>query len=98
LIVEDNFYNVVPLKMLLRMTYSIQIERAENGKLGVEAYERNATKTCCRTYFKLIFMDIQMPIMNGYDSARGIIKAFERLAKEEETSHIKKPVIFAMTA
>mmetsp|Transcript_42814 Transcript_42814/g.56575 ORF Transcript_42814/g.56575 Transcript_42814/m.56575 type:complete len:84 (+) Transcript_42814:1309-1560(+) len=47
LIVEDNFYNVVPLRMMLRNQYGIQIERAENGKLGAEAYERNAKKTCC---------------------------------------------------
>ena len=73
LVVEDNFYNVIPLKMLLRTTYNIQIERAENGKIGVEAYEANATKKCCKTYFKLIFMDIQMPVMNGYESAKGIL-------------------------
>ena len=58
LVVEDNFYNVIPLRVLLKATYGIQIERAENGKLGVDAYEQNATKTCCRTYFKLIFMDL----------------------------------------
>lgn len=74
--------------MLLRTTYNIQIERAENGKIGVEAYEANATKKCCKTYFKLIFMDIQMPVMNGYESAKGILKRYEYLVEQPETSHI----------
>ena len=47
LVVEDNFYNVVPLKMILKTKYNIMIYRVENGKLGIEAYERNAKKKCC---------------------------------------------------
>ena len=58
LIVEDNYYNVLPLKMLLRTTYGISTDRAENGKLGFEAFYQNVTKTCCRTYYKVIFMDL----------------------------------------
>ena len=74
---EDNYYNVVPLKMLLRATYNLTIERADNGLLGVGAYERNATQKCCKTYFELIFMDINMPVMNGYDATKGILKLYE---------------------
>ena len=77
LVVEDNYYNVVPLKMLLRATYNLTIERADNGLLGVGAYERNATQKCCKTYFELIFMDINMPVMNGYDATKGILKLYE---------------------
>ena len=47
LIVEDNYFNFEPLKMTLRSKYKISVERAENGKLGIEAYERNAKKKCC---------------------------------------------------
>ena len=76
LVVEDNYYNVLPLKMLLKSNYKLNIERAENGKLGVDAYERNATKTCCQTNFKLIFMDLNMPVMDGFQSCSNILKMF----------------------
>ena len=57
MIVEDNFYNVVPLKSILRTSFGLNIERAQHGKEGYEMYEKNATKKCCKTYYKLIFMD-----------------------------------------
>ena len=98
LVVEDNFYNVVPLKMILRTSYNIQIERAENGKLGYEAYERNLRKTCCEKYFKLVFMDINMPVMDGYESARIMFETHSQLVQQPEFAHIPRPVIFAMTA
>ena len=98
LVCEDNFYNVVPLKMILRTAYHIEIERAENGKLGAEAYERNLKKTCCREYYKLIFMDINMPVLDGFGSAELIFKTYATLSKQPAYSHIEHPMIFAMTA
>jgi hypothetical protein len=35
LIVEDNLYNVVPVKMILRQSYDIALERAANGLEGI---------------------------------------------------------------
>ena len=45
-----------------------KLEIAENGELGVEAYKN----------FKpdLVFMDVSMPVMNGFD-ATGLIREFE---------------------
>ena len=84
--------------MILRTVYNIEIERAENGKLGAEAYERNLKKTCCREYYKLIFMDINMPVLDGFGSAELIFKTYETLSQQPAYSHIQHPVIFAMTA
>ena len=74
--VEDNFCNVVPLRMLLWTGYKLKIDRAENGKEGTEMYEKNAKKTCCQTYYKLIFMDIHMPVMDGFVSTTAILKKY----------------------
>ena len=56
-----------------------------NGKEAVEQFERME-----EGYYDLIFMDIQMPVMNGYEASRAI-----RAADRADAKTI--PVI-AMTA
>lgn len=98
LVVDDNYYNVVPLKMILRSSFKLDFERAENGLKGVQMYERNAIKTCCQSYFSIILMDIQMPVMDGIESTKNIFETFAKLSVQPKYAHLKKPVIFAMTA
>lgn len=84
LLVEDNEINVEVAKELLNMV-GIQVETAMNGQLAVEAaMEKEAG------YYDLIFMDIQMPIMNGYEAAKAI-----RASGRED---LQKIPIVAMTA
>ncbi len=66
LIGEDYDINWEIISTLLSM-YGITTERAENGRICVEKM-KNAEKG---KYF-LIFMDIQMPEMNGLDATRAI--------------------------
>lgn len=66
LLVEDNELNREIALELLSLT-DVQVETAENGLLAVEAFKHSP-----EGYFDLIFMDIQMPIMNGYDAAKNI--------------------------
>lgn len=66
LLVEDNELNREIAVELLSQT-GVQIETAENGLRAVEAFENSP-----EGYYDLIFMDIQMPVMNGYDAARKI--------------------------
>lgn len=66
LLVEDNELNREIAMELLSMT-GVQVETAENGRQAVDAFTRSP-----EGYFDLIFMDIQMPVMNGYDAAREI--------------------------
>lgn len=66
LLVEDNELNREIATEMLSMT-GIQVETAENGLQAVETFA-NAPEG----YFDLIFMDIQMPVMDGYDAARKI--------------------------
>ena len=66
LLVEDNELNMEIASELLKFV-NLQVEHAENGKVAVNIFRNSKEKE-----YALIFMDIQMPLMNGYDAARCI--------------------------
>ena len=66
LIAEDNDINWEIISTMLGM-YGITTERAENGRICVEKMRQAAKES-----YALIFMDIQMPEMNGLDATRTI--------------------------
>lgn len=68
LVAEDNDINWEIISTLLSM-YGITSERAENGRVVVEKM-----KEAKEGAYTLIFMDIQMPEMNGLDATRTIRK------------------------
>ncbi len=47
---------------------------AMNGLEAVEMFNKNYTKTCCNVRYKMIFMDINMPIMDGYEATMKIMQ------------------------
>jgi PAS domain S-box-containing protein len=70
LIVEDNLVNMLLAKTIVRrLIPNSTIHTAENG------YE--ALRFCELMLPDLIFMDIQMPVMNGYEATEGI-RALEK--------------------
>lgn len=84
LLVDDNAINLKILSTLVKRL-GISAETAENG---LEAYERYKTST---TPFSLVFMDLNMPVMDGYEASRAI--------RDFETKHPhRKPAkIVALT-
>ncbi len=66
LLVEDNELNREIAEEVIGGTGAM-IESVENGRLAVERFEDVEDG-----YYDLIFMDIQMPVMNGYEAARAI--------------------------
>ena len=82
LLVEDNAFNAVVAQEELEDTIeNVAIIHAENGEDAVEHITRGE--------FDVVLMDVQMPIMNGYDATRNI----RQLGNEKS----KTPII-AMTA
>ncbi|MDY4067203.1 response regulator, partial [Bullifex sp.] len=84
LVAEDNEINAEIITELLK-DIGIECVIASNGKEALDIYEREKVGT-----FDMIFMDIQMPIMNGYEATQLI-----RLSNKEGSKDI--PII-AMTA
>ena len=66
LVAEDNDVNWEIISAMLAM-FGISTERAENGRVCVDMM-RNAAEGS----YDLIFMDVQMPEMNGLDATRAI--------------------------
>lgn len=84
LLVEDNEINREIAKEIVEMT-GAKVEVAENGQIAVDMFENSACG-----YYNLIFMDIQMPILNGHEATCAI----RALSREDA----KKIPIVAMTA
>lgn len=84
LLVEDNERNAEVAAELIGIT-GVNVEIVDNGRKAVERFAQSEPG-----YYGLIFMDIQMPVMNGYDAARNI-----RKLEREDAGKI--PII-AMTA
>jgi len=82
LVAEDNFINQKLVKQVL-LRYGVNVELANNG---LEAFEKRK-----KSHYDLIFMDIQMPVMDGIEATHEIIN----YEIEEKLTHI--PII-ALTA
>jgi CheY-like chemotaxis protein len=91
LLVEDTVTNQEIVQGLLKHS-GIRIDIANNGKDAVAAHGRNPEK------YDLILMDIQMPVMDGYEATRRIrerdkeipIIALTANAMKEDVSKTKK--------
>ena len=68
LLVEDNELNQEIAAEILQET-GFSVEVAENGQIAVEMLEKSTPG-----YYQLILMDVQMPVMNGYEATRVIRK------------------------
>ena len=84
LLAEDNELSAEMLMERLDME-GATVERASNGQEAIELFEASDPGT-----FDLILMDVQMPLMGGYEATQGI-----RAGEHPEAQTIP---IFAMTA
>ncbi|CAD8109896.1 unnamed protein product [Paramecium sonneborni] len=82
LIVDDEFVNIYALKIMLnRLNY--QCDEANNGYEALDKFMKNQ--------YQLIFMDIEMPNMNG-------VTATKQIHQYCEQNNLQKPIIIAQTA
>ncbi|MCI9336503.1 MAG: response regulator [Lachnospiraceae bacterium] len=84
LVAEDNEINAEILSELLQMS-GATCEICDNGKAVVEAFEKSVPGQ-----YQVILMDVQMPVMNGYEATGAIRESNHPMA-------LKIPII-AMTA
>jgi signal transduction histidine kinase len=83
LIVEDNLLNQQVVGAILKKQ-GFDFDVAINGRLAIERIKKE--------HYDVILMDIQMPVMDGYDATRQIRQM------EKENGAEKKSLIVALTA
>lgn len=84
LLAEDNEINATVIIELLGLE-GARVDWAENGKRAVEMFAEKPAG-----FYDAVLMDVQMPVMNGYE-ATGAIRSLQRYDAEEA-------VIVALTA
>lgn len=84
LVVEDNYINVEVLKEMLDYI-GLKSDVVNNGREAVDRITETEPG-----YYDIVFMDIRMPVMNGYEAAE--------LLRSSEREDIKSIPVIAMTA
>ncbi len=88
LLVEDYVTNQqVAMRHLEKAGYSVDL--AENGQQAVEAYEL--------IQYDIVLMDVQMPVMDGYE-ATAEIRTLESEISKHKNQALKRTPIIAVTA
>ena len=81
LVAEDNKVNIMVIEKFL-IKWNVDYEIAENGLIALNKAKENV--------YDLILMDLQMPVMNGFEASTEI--------KESNESKNKKTPIYALSA
>ena len=82
LVAEDNDLNWEIIQDILK-SYQVDADRVENGALCLERLEEDPS-------YDLVFMDVQMPVMNGKEAVRRI--------RQHQSEKIRRIPVVAMTA
>ncbi|KAG2413945.1 hypothetical protein HFD88_003136 [Aspergillus terreus] len=85
LVVDDNSINLNLMLTFMKKRHLAALDAAQNGKLAVEAVER------MQQGYDMIFMDMSMPVMNGFEATRAI------RAIEKERDGCGPAIIIALT-
>jgi CheY-like chemotaxis protein len=92
LIVDDGPTNILAIKLMSEEMLNVKVDEANNGLVAVEQFQKQVNKKCrCdNRFYRIIFMDIEMPEMNGIEACREI----KKLMDENQQENSKCVIIF----
>ncbi|KAL4445517.1 hypothetical protein ABPG74_004591 [Tetrahymena malaccensis] len=71
LIVDDTIFNIMALKTILKNVNNLVFDEAYNGQQAIE-------KVLQKKNYDLIFMDINMPVLDGFEATQAITRLIEQ--------------------
>jgi CheY-like chemotaxis protein len=99
LLCDDESFNLVSQKNLLKKL-NVECDVCSNGKECINLILEKKNKSCCnKKYYKLIFLDLMMPVMDGIETAKNIQDLINKKIINENTkifiisAHIEKNII-----
>ena len=90
LIVDDNIFNIITLQMMLE-PLNLKSDMALNGLDALEKIKSRREQAPADNMYKVVFMDCNMPVMDGFQASKAISEFFREDWKN-------KPVVAAVTA
>ena len=77
LVTDDNIFNLITLETILQSTFKLKCDKALNGQEAINRVVERMKQTTClcerqRNNYKVIFMDCNMPVMDGFKATREI--------------------------
>eukprot|EP00347_Sterkiella_histriomuscorum_P013700 403363702 len=106
LVVDDNIFNLVTIQAILDMQFNIKSLKAGNGQEAIQIYLKQQNSEpyesqeddqycfCKNHPIKLIFMDCNMPILDGFQATLAI----RELESQNQVREEDRCVIIALTA
>ncbi|CAD8051811.1 unnamed protein product [Paramecium primaurelia] len=73
LLVDDEVFNIFTFTKILNKKNITDIDSASNGNECIQKVKNKKCSTLC-TGYKIIFMDLEMPILNGLNAAKQVLQ------------------------
>ena len=91
LIVDDDMFGLTTLQTLMKITFDLEPKTCMNGQQALQLVQQKIENDKSTSPFKIIFMDCEMPLMNGYETTQKILDLCQK-------QNVDEPYIVALTA
>ena len=88
----------MPLEMILKETHKLNVDRAMNGQEAINKFQTSLFKECCDNRYKLILMDLNMPVVDGYEATISILSLFKQVHSSNSYPNGDGLYVVAVTA
>ena len=91
LVVDDTEFNIIPVRFLIKSIFNLEIDDAPDGLVAFEKFKQEFKKPCgcINRAYRLILMDIGMPVMDGIESSKRITRLMKENREEQKQEEIK---------
>ena len=69
---DDNALNLIPLEIILEQMGFI-CDTANGGQEAIDMFIADRNKTCCRVKYQIVLMDLNMPVVDGFQATQRIL-------------------------